>query len=770
MFFTQELLARRDSGFGLLWLAATLGSKSSFKKLPKRSVLVADISKLCDLIVQPAEPLALRLSSNLMFGVVRVYKVKQEILLTDVTSCVTSLKKVVMEMNTKVLDAQLQMAQTSVRPSTVTLVPDSRSAHLVDYDAFVEDWDEYLNILDDKHASKKRSEESDSDEFDPAHPNKKKGKTSKPKPGQPAVEDVRTRDPHTLMENHEHLLSATFDLSFNAGDLSGGALARGGGGASSSQNDAAFDFDENPFILSDGLDLGGEGFMLGDELAKELGWGSPAKSVRGQRNSDALQIDFEGGGNDVGFGNDFEFNVGGDDLGAGGPQPGTPNSARRFSRTPSRNSRPRSANKENVYPRNTPGSRQGSVLSNRAPSPANSFGKLFLSQDQQDFLGTPLREITPAAENDARTELTDEELKVARGQYLEFQNELKRDMLKKKLEKDGAKLVEDLTSGVPKEIQEPSLMDFWQANFKVQLESRSGLLTIHTEGPSKPARKKKRLSTIAEDDAPIEPEVQVSFGRVRARGGGYGLTEPELVGQHGFDGLQDDFNAAPQENAHRASSEEPGQARRNSRPSSVFGGDFDFEFGAQQKDSGGPGSQRSSLFPWDNAGPSSSSANPGLGDDINDNNIPIDHVEIRLRGSSRSRKSSVAPSQVGGVAGPGFSPIVINGTPAPMDVDFDRGTGAAPGETQEETQKSEVHLATLERNSFNFLEYAKMQYRSLQEGGRLTFDMVVPRDTSTRHVASAAFYHCLVLATKDFVRLEQPEPYEAMVIEILNIA
>jgi len=52
-------------------LAATLGSKSAFRKLPKRSVLTADISQLCDLISQPAEPLALRLSSNLMFGVVR---------------------------------------------------------------------------------------------------------------------------------------------------------------------------------------------------------------------------------------------------------------------------------------------------------------------------------------------------------------------------------------------------------------------------------------------------------------------------------------------------------------------------------------------------------------------------------------------------------------------------------------------------------------------------------------------------------------------------
>lgn len=55
----------------LLRLAATLGSKSTFKKLPKRSVLTADISQLCDLIAEPAEPLALRLSSNLMVGVAR---------------------------------------------------------------------------------------------------------------------------------------------------------------------------------------------------------------------------------------------------------------------------------------------------------------------------------------------------------------------------------------------------------------------------------------------------------------------------------------------------------------------------------------------------------------------------------------------------------------------------------------------------------------------------------------------------------------------------
>ncbi|TFY62916.1 hypothetical protein EVJ58_g3564 [Rhodofomes roseus] len=116
MFFTPELLERRESGFGLLWLAATLGAKSSFKKLPKRSVLTADIAQLCDLIAEPPEPLALRLSSNLMIGVARVYKVKQEIFYSDVTTCYNTLKKAVADLHTASLGAaELQAGQASLR-------------------------------------------------------------------------------------------------------------------------------------------------------------------------------------------------------------------------------------------------------------------------------------------------------------------------------------------------------------------------------------------------------------------------------------------------------------------------------------------------------------------------------------------------------------------------------------------------------------------------------------------------------------------------------
>lgn len=52
-------------------LASTIGPKASYSKLDKRVVLSANVSKLCDLVAEPPEPLALRLSSNLLVGVVR---------------------------------------------------------------------------------------------------------------------------------------------------------------------------------------------------------------------------------------------------------------------------------------------------------------------------------------------------------------------------------------------------------------------------------------------------------------------------------------------------------------------------------------------------------------------------------------------------------------------------------------------------------------------------------------------------------------------------
>ena len=65
------------------------------------------------------------------------------------------------------------------------------------------------------------------------------------------------------------------------------------------------------------------------------------------------------------------------------------------------------------------------------------------------------------------------------------------------------------------------------------------------------------------------------------------------------------------------------------------------------------GSQRSSLFPWDNAGASSSNGNAADAGLPGSENF-VDHVDIRLRSNSLSHHSPIAPSIATGF---GFSPV-----------------------------------------------------------------------------------------------------------------
>jgi hypothetical protein len=72
MFYHQNLLTDKQSGLGVVWLAATLGNKSHVRKLGKRDILSVHVPKACKYLIAPPQPLALRTSSSLMVGVARV--------------------------------------------------------------------------------------------------------------------------------------------------------------------------------------------------------------------------------------------------------------------------------------------------------------------------------------------------------------------------------------------------------------------------------------------------------------------------------------------------------------------------------------------------------------------------------------------------------------------------------------------------------------------------------------------------------------------------
>jgi cohesin complex subunit SCC1 len=77
MFYSQVILARKGP-LGKIWLAAHFD-----KKLTKNQIFTTDISE--SVVLNPAAPLALRVSGHLMLGIVRIYSRKVKYLMADCT-------------------------------------------------------------------------------------------------------------------------------------------------------------------------------------------------------------------------------------------------------------------------------------------------------------------------------------------------------------------------------------------------------------------------------------------------------------------------------------------------------------------------------------------------------------------------------------------------------------------------------------------------------------------------------------------------------------
>ena len=165
---------------------------------------------------------------------------------------------------------------------------------------------------------------------------------------------------------------------------------------------------------------------------------------------------------------------------------------------------------------------------------------------------------------------------------------------------------------------------------------------------------------------------------------------------------------------------EPGQARHGSIGSFPTGSAFDLGRNLEV----GSGSHKSSLFPWDNAGLSSSMA--GVPFDMGSDRFSTGQHDVRLKdpsvGRSSGRESSLVPSQLNSGPGTfGFSPGTFEkiGSHFNESFEFDgrdstaltsslftcSSTITVPGSAmQGNVPGVEPDLVTLERDSFNFLE------------------------------------------------------------------
>ncbi|KAG8219803.1 hypothetical protein J3R82DRAFT_776 [Butyriboletus roseoflavus] len=744
MFFSPDLLSKRDSGFGLLWLAATLGSKSAFKKLPKRSVMTADISQLCRLIATPAEPLALRLSSNLLVGAARTgvnnWAVKQDIFMSDVTTCFNSLKRVEHELRSMTSsEGQLQMAQPSVKSSAVTLRADPRAALSMEFDAMVINWDEYLNLGGDKVVE----DDSDNDYHPTSVKTKGKAATSSTLPQN---SELLRATACTLPENHDFLLANSFDASF------------GGSGTMrlSSSQTGGFGFDDT----FDGMDIG-EG--VGDDLVRELGegWGaSPieenaARSVIETRLEEPFGMDFDNGDLDDGMalfdGLDQVAQIPQTHFLIDSIQDPHIESVE-YPLSPSLAGTTKSIDFQAV------------AHASRSPPVELAIQHAYEGLIRPENNGATLRKTKRARLMlDVRTELTDEELKATRMYYLNKQNNIRCGLEFKRFEKRQADLIHSLLWDAPGCVHAKELIDFWVDRFKVHVEARSGLFVEPQRLDGTP-RQKRRKVAISPSKPHIRDQENVSMLPAENWRADQEASAP-MGGGDMFDFNYDidanwrDVDDYTPDAKKLRSSEEPGQARRASHPPPAFGDNLGVDVVSDTFHS-----QRSALFPWDMAGSSSSiSAREGGIQQLTSDRMSVEHADARLRGSSASRRGSSLPSLPGNLqAGVGSPAVMLPMIQSDDDFIFD-----VPGDNLvPESRQSEANRVALEKNSYNFLEYAKMQYMSLPSTQYLVFDDVVPTATSTARVAAAALYHCLVLATKDLLQVNQEEPYGRIDIRI----
>ncbi|GMK57087.1 hypothetical protein CspeluHIS016_0309270 [Cutaneotrichosporon spelunceum] len=91
MFFTDELLMAKRGSLGVIWLVSTLGPRN--KRVNRKALEKVEITHTCGLIASPPEPLALRLSGQLLVGVVRVYSRNYEHFYSDVQTFDSALRR-----------------------------------------------------------------------------------------------------------------------------------------------------------------------------------------------------------------------------------------------------------------------------------------------------------------------------------------------------------------------------------------------------------------------------------------------------------------------------------------------------------------------------------------------------------------------------------------------------------------------------------------------------------------------------------------------------
>lgn len=89
MFYINDLI-KEKSIYSIIWIAANQGI---IKKIKKKQIVDYNIMDACNMICKPDRPFSLRLSSTLLFGVVRIFSAKIQFTLIELTNIIRYFKE-----------------------------------------------------------------------------------------------------------------------------------------------------------------------------------------------------------------------------------------------------------------------------------------------------------------------------------------------------------------------------------------------------------------------------------------------------------------------------------------------------------------------------------------------------------------------------------------------------------------------------------------------------------------------------------------------------
>ncbi|KAM5346764.1 hypothetical protein ACJ41O_009769 [Fusarium nematophilum] len=112
MFYSLDILTNPQHGVATVWLAATVGTSStSPQRLTKKDIEEVNVPKACEMVIRPKAPFALRLQSNLLIGLSRVFKQQCRIVLTEAEKTQFEMMSVFWDKETNDMDPRAGQAK-----------------------------------------------------------------------------------------------------------------------------------------------------------------------------------------------------------------------------------------------------------------------------------------------------------------------------------------------------------------------------------------------------------------------------------------------------------------------------------------------------------------------------------------------------------------------------------------------------------------------------------------------------------------------------------